>query len=214
MGTYPWVIGGFVAGGIIHILCVLGIPALAERDAWSRLSATMKPNTLVVADGKSGGGGLPFSPPDVISAYCLFDISERNVVVRSPLSDGPWSLAVSTPSGENFYLVTGADTKKSEARLILIRRDRLSEELATEKTEEGEDQNIVVSPSETGFVVIRAPLRGESFRAQALSDLKKARCNIQPLEPIVAAVVEPPAPEVKINDPANQGRAPRRHRTR
>jgi len=50
MGTFPWVIGGLVAGGIVHILCVLGIPALAERDAWSRLSATMTPNTLVVSD--------------------------------------------------------------------------------------------------------------------------------------------------------------------
>ncbi len=212
MGSTPWVIGGLVAGGIIHILCVLGIPALAERDAWSRLSAIMKPNTLVVPDGKNGVG-LPFTTPDVVSAYCLFDISENNVIVRSPLSDGPWSLAVSTPSGENFYLVTGADAKKSEARLLLIRRNRLSEDSATEKTEDGEDQNIVVSPSETGVIVIRAPLQGESFRAQALSDLKKARCDIQPSEPVVAAVAEPPAPEVKSNAPGIQGRSPRR-RTR
>ena len=212
MGSYPWVIGGFVAGGIMHILCVLGIPALAERDAWSRLSATMKPNALVVSDEKSGVA-LPFTAPDVISAYCLFDISERNVIVRSPLSDGPWSLAVSTPSGENFYLVTGADAKKSEARLLLIRRDRLAEESATEKTEEGDDQNIVISPSDTGFIVIRAPIQGESFRAQALSELKKARCDIQPSEPVVAAVAEPPAPEVKRSAPELQGR-PRRQRIR
>jgi len=215
MGASPWVIGGFVVGGIVHILCVLGIPALAERDAWSRLSATMTPNTLLVSDEKSKVA-LPFTAPDVISAYCLFDISERNVIVRSPLSDGPWSLAVSTPSGENFYLVTGADAKKSEARLLLIRRSRLSEESATEKTEEGEDQNIVVSPSETGFIVIRAPLQGESFRAQTLSELKKARCDLQPSEPVVAAVVEPPAAQVKSNVPSAadmQGRN-RRHRTR
>ena len=206
MGGAPWVIGGLVAGGIIHILCVLGIPALAERDAWSRLSAAMKPNTLVVSDGK-GGVALPFSPPDVISAYCLFDISQHNVIVRSPLSDASWSLAVSTQGGENFYLVTGADIKKSEARLILIRRDRLAEESATEKTEEGEDQNIVVSPSETGFIVIRAPLQGESFRAQALNDLKKARCEIQPSEPVVASATEPPSPEVKTKAPEIQGRS-------
>jgi uncharacterized membrane protein len=149
----------------------------------------------------------------VISAYCLFDISERNVIVRSPLSDGPWSLAVSTPSGENFYLVTGADSKRSEARLLLIRRDRLAEETATEKTEEGDDQNIVIAPSDTGFIVIRAPIQGESFRAQALSDLKKARCDLQPSEPVVAAVVEPPAPAVKRSAPEFQGR-PRRQRLR
>ncbi len=212
MGSYPWVIGGFVAGGIIHILCVLGIPALAERDAWSRLSA-LKPNTLVVVDGKSAAV-LPFTPPDVVSAYCLFDISERNVVVRSPLSEGTWSLAVSSRSGDNFYLVTGADVKKSEARLLLIRRDRLAEETATEKTDEGDDQNIIVSPSDTGFVVFRAPLQGESFRAKTLSELRKARCDIQPAEPVVAAIAEPPPPaDIKSNAAEIQERS-RRRRTR
>lgn len=205
MGLFPWVIGGVIAGGVIHLLTVFAIPSLAERDAWSRLSQVMKPNTFAIADGNTVR--LPFSPPDVISAYCLFDISERNVIVRSPLSDGPWQLAVSSQSGENFYLVTGADTKKSEARLLLIRRDRLAEETATEKTDEGEDQNIVVSPSERGFIVIRAPLKGESFHAQALNDLKKARCELQPAEPVVATAVSESWPvEVKPKAPEMQGR--------
>ncbi len=212
MGNYPWVIAGIVAGGIIHILTVFGIPLLAEHDAWSRLSADMKPNTLVIADGKNVAG-LPFSSPDVISAYCLFDLSERNIAVKSPLPEAPWSLAVSSRSGENFYVATGADAKKPEVRLLLIRRDRLSEEAATEKTEEGDDQNIVVSPSETGVVVIRAPLRGESFRAQTLSEIQKARCEVQPLEPVVAAVAEPPSAEAKNDAPETQRRS-RRRRTR
>jgi uncharacterized membrane protein len=211
MGSLPWIIGGFVTGGIIHILCVFGIPLLAEHDAWSRLSASMKPNTLVVADGKTVAN-LPFSSPDVISAYCLFDLSERNIFVRSPLPEGPWSLAVSSRTGENFYVATGADAKKPEVRLLLIRSDRLSEEAATEKTEEGEDQNIVVSPSETGFVVIRAPLRGESFRAQTMSEIQKARCEVQPVEPVVASVAEPPAAEDKEDVTERRGRPRRRRR--
>lgn len=186
MGGIPWVVGGVVAGGIIHILCVLGMPWIAERDAWSRLSAAIKPNTLVVADGKRVPL-LPFTSPDVVVAYCLFDLVGQNIAVRSPLPEGPWSLSVSSRSGENFYVVTGADAKKAEARLLLIRRDRLSDEAATEKTAEGEDQNIVVSPSETGIVVIRAPLRGESFRAQTMTELQRARCEAQPTEPVVAS---------------------------
>lgn len=205
MGLYPWILGGVIAGGVIHILTVLGLPELAERDAWSRLSQVMKANTLVVADGKNGAA-LPFTSPDVITAYCLFDISEQNVIIRSPLREGPWSLALWTKSGENFYLVTGADIKKSEARLILIRRDRLADESATDKTDEGEDQSIVVAPSEKGIVAIRAPLQGESFRAQALNDLKKARCDVQPVEPLVASVAEPPPHEVKTKAPDLQQR--------
>jgi uncharacterized membrane protein len=212
MGSLPWILAGIVAGGIIHILCVLGIPVLAEHDAWARLSATLKPNTLAIADGKAAAP-LPFSSPDVITAYCLFDLSERNLLVRSPLPEAPWSLALSTRSGENFYVVTGADAKRSEARLLVIRRDRLSDEASTERTEEGDEQSIVISPSETGVVVIRAPLRGESFRAQAIGELQKARCELQQAEPVVAAV-EPPSAEAKASETEQQRGRPRRRRTR
>jgi uncharacterized membrane protein len=212
MGSLPWVFGGIVAGGILHILCVFSIPWLAERDAWARLSADMKSNTLIIADDKSGVK-LPFTSPDVVNAYCLFDLSEHNVIVKSPLPEGPWSLAVSTRSGENFYVVTGADAKKPEVRLLIIRRDRLSEEASTEKTEEGDDQNIIVSPSQTGIIAIRAPLRGESFRAQALDELRKARCEIQkPFEPVVAAVAEPPPTEAGEVGDVSQRRTHRRRR--
>ncbi len=211
MGRLPWVLGGIVAGGILHILSIFSIPWLAERDAWARLSASMKPNTLAVADEKNGIR-LPFMPPDVMSAYCLFDLSGNNVIVKSPLPEGPWSLTVSTPSGENFYIITGADSKKPEVRLLLIRHDRLPEEASTEKTEEGDDQNIIVSPSQTGIVAIRAPLRGESFRAQALEELRKARCEVQkPLEPVVAAAE---ASEAEPAEPVREIHRGPRHRRR
>jgi uncharacterized membrane protein len=213
MGRLPWIIGGLVAAGIIHILCVFTIPMLAERDAWARLSSVMTPNVLTASNGKSGPL-LPFTPPDVVSAYCLFDLSANNVVVKSPLPEGSWSLTLSARSGENFYLVTGADAKKPEVRLLILRQDRLPDEASTEKTEEGDDQNIIVSPSETGIVAIRAPLRGESFRASVMDELKKARCEVQKSpEPAAAAAVQTPAAEPP--SPAGQGRRqarrPRRH---
>jgi uncharacterized membrane protein len=211
MGSFPWVLGGVVVGGILHILFVLGMPWLAERDAWTRLSSGAKPNTLFIVDDKSTVR-LPFTAPDVVTAYCLFDLSQYNVTVKSPLAEGPWSLSVSTRSGENFYLVTGLDAKKPEVRLLLLRRDRLSEEASTEKTEEGDDQNIIVSPTQTGIIAIRAPLRGESFRAQALAELRKARCEIQkPIEPVVASV-ETPAAEPTAGGEDAQRRSRRRRR--
>lgn len=210
MGKWIFAIAGVVAGGVIHILCVLGIPPLAEHDAWSRLSASLKPNTLVVADGKAAPN-LPFTLPDVVTAYCIFNLRERNLAVRSPLPEAPWSLAISTPAGENFYLVTGADAKKSEVRLLLIRRDRLSDEASTERTEEGEEQTIVVSPTDRGVIVIRAPLRGESFRAQAMSELQKAKCELKAVEPVVT-VAEPAGADK--NDAAEPPGRVRRHRAR
>ncbi len=123
---------------------------------------SMKPNTLVIADGKEGLD-LPFSSPDVMTAYCIFDLGERNMRSARRCPKRPGRSPFRRRSGENFYLVTGADAKKSEARLLLIRRDRLSDEASTEKTEEGEEQNIVVSPSDRGVIVIRAPASGREL---------------------------------------------------
>src|SRR3974390_3920806 len=127
MGYLPWAAGGIFAAGIIHILCVFGIPLLAEGDAWGRLSAVLKPNALAVADGKNVPT-LPFTPPDLVTAYCLFDISKDNVIVKSPLPEPTWSLTISTRTGENFYVVTGADAKQPKVRLLIIPQNRLPEE--------------------------------------------------------------------------------------
>ncbi len=140
---------------------------------------------------------LPFTSPDVVTAYCLFDISQHNVVITSPMPEAAWSLAVSTRTGENFYFATGADAKKPDIRVLIIPRDRLAEEASTEKTEEGDEQNIIVSPMSEGIVAIRAPLRGESFRGATLEQLKLARCEIQkPLDPVVATVSHKPIARV------------------
>ena len=212
MARLPWALAGLIAAGLIHILVVFAIPVLAERDAWARLSAAMKPNTLAIADGKTVPR-LPFTSPDVATAYCLFDLSKGNLAVISPLPEAAWSLALSTRSGENFYLVTGADAKRPQARLLIIPHDRLPEEASTEKTEEGGEQSIIVSPSYTGIVAIRAPLRGESFRAQAFEELRKARCEVQQrLEPVVAVAEPEAATPQQDGQSRQQQQQPRRHR--
>jgi uncharacterized membrane protein len=190
MESIPWMLGGIAAAGIIHILCVFAMPIFAENDAWARLSAKMTTNMLVPDTAKEGPI-LPFTPQDVVSAYCLFDLSSNNVIVKSPLPERTWSLTLSSRSGENFYVLTGADAKKPSVRLLILRQDRLPEEASTEKTEEGDEQNILVSPSETGIVAIRAPLRGESFRKTVMDELKKARCEIQKVPEAVAIATEP-----------------------
>ncbi len=195
MANMSWIFGGIVVAGIVHIVTVFSVPLLAAGDAWTRLSIQTAPNKVLV-EAAGSRAILPFTPSDILTAYCLFDLSDNNLVVKFPLNQPSWSLAVSSRSGENFYLVTGADVKKPDNRLLLIRRDRLVEEASTEKTNEGEDQNIVVSPENTGIIAIRAPLGGDSYRERTEEILGKARCDPQkPYEPAVASLSEPPPPE-------------------
>src|SRR5690606_27960813 len=149
-GFTPWIAGAVIMGGIIHILTIFGLPYVAEKDAWGRLSA-LERNKLVLADNRESSP-LPFSSPDVVHAYCVFDLSKRNLVVTTPLLDATWSVGVSTEHSENFYLITGADARRTAIRLLIVPRERLAHEESTEQSEEGEEQDIVVSPSLKGIV--------------------------------------------------------------
>jgi uncharacterized membrane protein len=200
-GLLPWLAAGVLMGGVLHILAVFALPYVAEHDAWARLSSVLTINELKL-DDENPGLVLPFSSPDVVHAYCAFDASERNVLVTSPLLDATWSVAVSTPNAENFYIITGADAKRTNIRLLIIPRDRLAQEESTERTEEGEEQNIVISPTGKGIVAIRAPLRGESFRARTLAELKTAKCEAQqPFEATVASAVTAEQPKSRKPQP-------------
>ena len=122
--------------------------------------------------------GFRSRPPDVATAYCLFDIAKDNLAIKTPLAGPAWSLTLSTRAGENFYLITGADAKRPHVRLLIVPQDRLLEEASTGKTLEGEEQSIIVSPSQTGIVAApRAPARGKASARKLWRSLSKARCE-------------------------------------
>lgn len=174
-----WLVAALSLGGVIHILAVLSVPYLAERDAWSRLSAISSPNQIYVLPIGESPAPLPFTAPDIGYAFCRFDLSQKNVLLRPNLPDTTSMLAIYTRYGENFYFLTGAESKGKDLRLLLVPRERLARETVTEKTEEGDDQIIVITPSLTGIVLIYVPIRGKEFSAAATNALQAATCEPQ-----------------------------------
>jgi uncharacterized membrane protein len=174
---WPWIIAAFFCAGVIHILTVFGVPYVASRDAWARLSAVSEQNQLYVLPVAASETPLPFMAPDIAYAVCRFDLREKNVLVETGLGDSTWSIAVSTRYGENFYFITGAEAKRRELRLLLVPRSRLSREASTERSEEGEEQIIVIVPGMEGIAVLRAPIRGPSFAADTVGALQSAKCR-------------------------------------
>ena len=174
---WPWLLASIFCAGVIHVLTVFGVPYLATRDAWSRLSALSDENQLYLLPIAAADTPLPFMAPDIAYAFCRFDLTTKNVSLQTELGDGSWSIAVSGRHGENFYFISGAEAKRRELRLLLVPRARLSEEVSTERSEEGDEQIIVISPNLTGIVVIRAPVRGASFAEDTIRLLQSAQCK-------------------------------------
>ena len=183
---WPWLIASLFAAGVIHILAVFGVPFLASRDAWARLSLLSAENRIHVLSVAASEPPLPFMAPDIAHAFCRFDLSTNNVLMKTALGDSTWSIAVSGRHGENFYFISGAEAKRRELRLLLVPRSRLSQEVSTERSEEGDEQIIVITPEMQGLVVLRAPIRGPSFAADTVKALQGAECR-----PVVETIAEP-----------------------
>ncbi len=187
---WPWLVASLFAAGVIHILAVFGVPFLASRDAWARLSEISSENRIHVLSVAASETPLPFMAPDIAHAFCRYDLTNNNVLVKTALGDGTWSIAVSGRHGENFYFISGAEAKRRELRLLLVPRSRLSEEVSTERSEEGDEQIIIITPAMQGLVVLRAPIRGPSFAADTVKALQGAECRAVAdtlVEPEVAA---------------------------
>jgi uncharacterized membrane protein len=191
---WPWLLASLFAGGVIHILAVFGVPFLASRDAWARLSQISSENRIHVLSVAASETPLPFMAPDIAHAFCRYDLTNNNVLVKTALGDGTWSIAVSGRHGENFYFISGAEAKRRELRLLLVPRSRLSQEVSTERSEEGDEQIIVITPAMEGLVVLRAPIRGPSFAADTVKALQGSECR-----PVADTLAEP---EVATPEPA------------
>lgn len=174
---WPWLVAALFCAGVIHILTVFGVPYIATRDAWARLSTISSENRIHLLPVAASETPLPFMAPDIAYAFCRYDLTKNNVLVKTALGDATWSIAVSGRHGENFYFITGAEAKRRELRLLLVPRSRLADEVSTERSEEGDEQIIVITPGMIGLVVLRAPIRGPSFAADTIASLQGAECN-------------------------------------
>ena len=211
----PWMLAVVFAATLIHILAVFGVPYVASRDAWARLSEISSPNQLYLLPIAEADMPLPYMAPDIAYAFCRFDLTANNVMLSTELGDGSWSIAVSGRHAENFYFITGAEARRRELRLLLTPRARLSEEASTERSEEGDEQIIVITPEMQGIALIRAPIRGPSFATDTVNALQSAQCQpvIAPDPAVAAAETEaqrPPAPQAPAREaPRRQQRPPR-----
>jgi uncharacterized membrane protein len=213
-GFWPWALAAMFCAGIIHITTVFGVPYLASRDAWSRLEAFSSPNQLYILPIAATDTPLPFMAPDIAYAFCRFDLTTSNVTLQTELGDASWSIAVSGRQGDNFYFISGAEAKRRQLRLLLVPRARLSSEASTERSEEGDEQIIVITPTMTGVAIVRAPVRGPSFADDTINALQSAQCQpvIESDPNVVASEIETkpePAPAI-IRGGAGSGTGVRR----
>lgn len=172
------ILGLVFLSAFIHLTAVLSLPHLAPKNAWARVSALADSNKMVVLPAASPAHqSLPLMAPDVRYAICRFNLESGPVRLSTQILDGLWLITFYTPSGENFYAITGSELKRNQIEIIISRQDRLGFKAGASLLDEIEDLVLVDSPVKEGVAVIRAPLLGRSYASQTEAALHRGTCS-------------------------------------
>ncbi|BBE72069.1 DUF1254 domain-containing protein [Oharaeibacter diazotrophicus] len=157
------VLGGLFLAGFVHIVAVLAIPVLAERDAVARVAAALavdEDGAPAPGDGfraiPADGSVLPDLDPAFVHVVCPFTAADGTVDVAGAMPDTIWSLAV-VARGAGIvaaYEHTAAVDGRIE---VLVGSPEAVETIRLARAAGGTDTaNYAAVDTDRGFVLLRA----------------------------------------------------------
>jgi uncharacterized membrane protein len=171
------ILTALLTAGIVHIATTFAITALGTGSAYRTLRGVLPANELVVLPAQAPGAqALPFLLPDMLYAFCRFDLASGPIEISARLPEAGWSLALYTRTGDNFYATPGQKAAPVTSQFVLApASDRLIN-LTPGVRKNDVDLSQVTSPDTEGLLVIRAPLKGVAFEDAVKAELKQAKC--------------------------------------
>ncbi|HSI42434.1 MAG TPA: DUF1254 domain-containing protein [Xanthobacteraceae bacterium] len=168
---------GLVLGGIVHLVSVLMMPYMAERDAFARLSAIAGTNMVAHVDDPSPFGAvLPNSDPAFVTAVCLYDLAAGPLKVRLPTTPDYTSVSFYTRLGLAFYAINDRAAGRRVIELDLMTA-RQKAALPDDEDVTAADRLVIESPSTTGIVLLRAMVRERGTREEVRRTIEAATCG-------------------------------------
>jgi uncharacterized membrane protein len=171
--------GAVLLAGIVHITATLAVPLLGPGTAFRKLRDSLPLNQMVfLPQAAPGSQLLPFMAADALYAVCRYDVSSAPLNVTAMLADPGWTLSLHTPLGDNFYAMPAQQLRGTDVTFQIVpTAERLLDTSARRPT--GLESS-VESPAAEGLVMVRAPLRGLSWRAETEAKLRRASCSSVP----------------------------------
>lgn len=172
-----YVLGGLVAGAIIHIVVILLVPEYATRDAWTSLGRLGPDGAFhMLPPVEPGRSALPDLDPRMAHAACRFTLADGPIRIRATMPDEFWSLAVFDRRGSNIYSLNDRTAERSDIDLVIatplqmiaLREDPIA----------ALDRAIVVElPLTAGFLLIRAFIPDPTLAPATEGALQAAKCG-------------------------------------
>jgi uncharacterized membrane protein len=172
-----WILAGLGLGLIIHVSVILGLPLLAQDDAWARVKTLDALGSFAVLDDIGAGEENPLQlDPEIIYAVCQIDLSAAPGAVSGTLPDAFWSVSVFDASGRAVY---GTTNRSGIGRILQlgIFNPAQTKLLATQQLDITEGLLIVESERDDIFVVVRLAPPHPAMRARFRAALSGLECG-------------------------------------
>jgi uncharacterized membrane protein len=169
---------GLVLAGIVHIVAVLLIPALAERDAASAYASLGNGgHAELVTPPPAGLPALAEPDPSSVSAVCSYDLAAGPVRVAAQAGSLPLGLTLHRRGGGVAYAITDRAAIRGVLEFVVMTQEQLDERLAQDEEGETSRELRVVSPSPQGLIVARVMLRHAVDRSEAEALATSVTCG-------------------------------------
>lgn len=177
--TYALLLGLFGAG-IVHIVIVMLIPSLAERDAWSRLADTAPLFGVTRIDRLPAPDRQIITPDDPLfaAAACRFDLGEGFMRARAAGKVPFWSASVYDREGRNIYSLNDRSATAAGLDISVVTPPQLAE-LRKSPTEGLASSTIVEAQEAEGMLVVRVLVPDPTWSATTSDFLDGLKCEEQ-----------------------------------
>jgi uncharacterized membrane protein len=166
---------GLVGAGIVHIVILLLVPQLAERNAWARFAVISSPNRTVLVEGEVRQA-LNAADPAFQAAACRFDLSSGPVQVTAQGKVPFWSASVYDRGGRNLYSLNDRSGGGGALDLVMLTPEQMT--AVRQGLPEAFTRSVFVEvPDGEGMLVVRAFASDSSFEPAAADFLRRMRCG-------------------------------------
>ncbi|HTM77258.1 MAG TPA: hypothetical protein VL133_06480 [Devosia sp.] len=175
--TLLWLLGGAIIGGIIHIVVILTLPALAQETIWTRIAALDAHNKMVLLPQIEPGAPNPLGlDPDLAYGVCQIDLSAGPTYLSGIMPDAFWSVALFNKRGIITYSTTNRDGIGQTLEMGIFNADQ-TRLLAQQQIDIAEGLLVVESASNDIFVLVRLAPPHRAMRHRFETELANVQCG-------------------------------------
>jgi uncharacterized membrane protein len=174
-------VAGLVLAGIVHIVTVLLIPVLSERDAGNayRGLGTAGRAELIPGPGQARAlAPLREADPAVVTAVCAYDLSAGPMRVVARTGTLPLGLTLHRRGGGVLYAITDRAAIRGVVEFLVMTEDQRDERIAMDEDGEAARELRVVSDTEQGLIVARVLAKRPSDRGDAEALATGVACGV------------------------------------